>query len=186
MGNIKNIMERDMKSEILSCVQRRIASGAGYSAGYIGGNIFGGAGLLEHSAMGSGQACHLMEQHAAPLIAVPEAIVVSAAAKPKRKRGPNKKKAQAVVVEVSPAVKEVEVAAELAAPVVAAAGKKKRVRKAKAVTLEAKLAEPAPKAAGAKKANPWMAHLKSVWAVEKKNGLSYKAAMLKAKSSYKK
>lgn len=173
-------MEKDMKSEIMDCVRRRIASGAGYSAGYIGG----GAGLLEHSSMGSGQACHLMEAHAAPLIAVPDAVVVSAAAKPKRKRGPNKK--QAVVVEVSPAVKEVEVAAELAGPVPVAAGKKKRVRKAKAVSLEAKLAEPAPKAAGAKKANPWMAHLKSVWAVEKKNGSSYKSAMLKAKSSYKK
>jgi hypothetical protein len=181
MGNIKNIMERDMKSEILSCVQRRIASGAGYS----GGNLFGGAGLLEHSAMGSGRDC-LMESHAAPLIAVPEeVIVVSAAAKPRRKRGPNKKKV----------VKEAEVIAEMVAapaavsavePVVVAAGKKKRVRKAKAVSLEAKLAEPAPKAAGAKKANPWMAHLASVWAVEKKNGLSYSDAMKKAKTTYKK
>ena len=178
-------MERDMRSEILSCVQRRIASGAGYSAGYIGGNAFGGTGLLEHSAMGSGSDC-LMESHAAPLIAVPEAIVVSAAAKPRRKRGPNKKKAvkEAAVIAEIVAAPVAPVAVEQ--PVVVAAGKKKRVRKAKAVSLEAKLAEPAPKAAGAKKANPWMAHLKSVWAVEKKNGLSYKAAMLKAKSSYKK
>jgi len=35
-------------------------------------------------------------------------------------------------------------------------------------------------------ANPWLVHLKSVWAREKPKGKSYRATMILAKKSYKK
>jgi len=154
-------MEKDLKSEILSCVHRRIAAGAGVS---------GGVGLMDHTLLGAGAS--LMEAHAAPLLA----------AAGKKKRAPRKKKAELVVpLPVDAAVKEVSV--EVAVPAVAAG---KRKRKAKAVTLEAKLAEPVVKAAGSKKPNAWMSHLKSVWAVEKPKGTTYSATMKIAKANYKK
>ena len=37
-----------------------------------------------------------------------------------------------------------------------------------------------------KKLNPWMSHVKKVWQTVKKQGGSYKSALVKAKGSYKK
>lgn len=154
------------KEQLLQLMRNRAVNGAGTSQG---------AGLQDHSVYGQPIAMGL----GAPGANATEACVMAECQPEKKKRA--RKAKVAVPVEVMPVVVD---------PIIAA-GKPKRVRKAKApkaLEVEVPAAPvtviPVVASGAAKKPNAWQVHLKKVCSENK--GKSLKECMTIAKGSYKK